>query len=210
MRSRLFLLAWLVLAACSQQKKPEPPAAPGVKQPPPAEYHLKFETTKGDIVVEAKREWSPKGSDHFFELVQSGFYDGVKFHRVRYGFIAQFGINGDPRINRLFSSSRIPDDPVKLKNKRGTICYAKAGPSSRTTEVFFNLRDNPDLDTAGFSAFGKVIEGLDVMDGLSCWYGELAPAGRGPDPGKIHLLGNKYLEEKFPKLDGIKRVILLK
>jgi peptidyl-prolyl cis-trans isomerase A (cyclophilin A) len=184
-------------------------AAPAKREPPPPVYRVKFGTTKGNIVIEVRQEWSPRGADHFHELVRMRFYDGVKFHRVLRTFVAQFGINGNPRVDLIYSLTPIGDDPVKEKNKRGTIAFAKLGANSRTAEVFINLRDNPMLDTTGFSPFGKVVEGMDVADKLSGIYGELAPAGSGPEPSRIHREGNKYLDKEFPRLDAIERAVIL-
>ena len=202
-------LLLLGLAGCDPVPKAETKAAPVKKEPPPPAYRVKLGTTKGDIVVEVRREWSPRGSDHFYELVTAGFYDGVKFHRVMRTFVAQFGINGDPKVGQLYSMMRIADDPVVLKNKRGTVTYAKLGFDSRTTEVFFNLRDNTDLDNAGFAPFGKIVEGLEVADTLAYFYGELAPRGNGPDASRIHREGNVYLDRDFPRLDSIKKATVM-
>lgn len=205
------LLILLTLTACETGSKPAPKTVEVVKkkEPPPAAYRVKLATTKGDIVIEIKREWSPLGADHFHELVTAGFYNGVRFHRVMKTFVAQFGINGDPKIGQLYAMMRIGDDPMVLKNKRGTITYAKLGANSRTTEVFINLRDNPVLDTTGFPPFGKVVEGMDVADKLTYLYGELAPRGNGPDAAKIYREGNVYLKKDFPRLDTVEKAVVL-
>jgi cyclophilin family peptidyl-prolyl cis-trans isomerase len=203
-------LGILLIAACGEARKvSEEPKAPREKPKPPAAYRVKLETTEGDIIIEVKREWAPRGSDHFWELVWAGFYDGVTFHRVLKEFIAQFGINGNPKTNQLYAPLRIADDPPKLKNKRGTLAYAKLGPNTRATEVFINLRDNTVLDSTGFVPFAKVTEGMEVAGKLSDWYGELAPRGLGPDPIKAATLGNEYLDRHFPKLDAIRKATLL-
>ncbi|MEZ5403535.1 MAG: peptidylprolyl isomerase [Bryobacteraceae bacterium] len=174
------------------------------KAPPPAEYKVKVDTTKGVFVIQVHRDWSPTGADHFHRLVSSNFYDGVKFHRVLKQFIAQWGINGNPQTHQLYAMVRISDDPPKQKNKRGAVAFAKIGPNSRTTEVFVNLRDNRQLDATGFVPFGEVVEGMDVVDSLTYLYGDLAPRGAGPDPIKAQQVGNVYLERDFPRLDAIK------
>ncbi len=204
------VLILLLSAACESAPKAESKAAaPVKKEPPPPLYHVNLATTKGDIVIEVRREWSPRGADHFYELVTAGFYDGVKFHRVMKTFVAQFGINGDPKIDQLYSMMRIGDDPPTQKNKRGTITYAKLGADSRTTEVFFNLRDNPALDSTGFAPFGKIVEGLENADKLAYLYGELAPRGSGPDASRIHREGNVYLNRDFPRLDAITKATIV-
>lgn len=201
----------LTLAGCSGggEKKAETKAAPAATAKPPDKYKVKLETTKGDIVIEVHRDWSPYGADHFYDLVKSGFYDGVKFHRVLKKFIAQFGINGDPKTDQIYANMKIPDDPGKEKNRRGTVAFAKIGPNSRTAEVFINLTNNAMLDSTGFTPFGKIVEGLDVADQLAYVYGELQPKGGGPDPAKIHQIGNKYLESLFPRLDAIKKATIV-
>lgn len=214
MRNRALVAAFAaVLVGCSgakeklkQTESPKPPA------PPPAEYKVRFETTKGAFVVEVKREWAPRGADHFHELVSTRFYDGTRFHRVIRGFVAQFGINGDPKKNAMWSTMRIPDEspmPLKrLKNKKGTVTFAVLGPNSRATQVFINLRDNLDLDKSGFLPFGRVVEGMDVVEKLYYSYGELMPRGSGPDPEKSEMLGETYFARTFPRLDKIEMAVV--
>jgi peptidyl-prolyl cis-trans isomerase A (cyclophilin A) len=79
-----------------------------------------------------------------------------------------------------------------------------ASPSTRTTQVFINFRDNSNLDSMGFAPIGQVSEGMDVVDKISTVYGEGAPRGKGPDQGRIQSEGNAYLIKSFPKLDYIK------
>ena len=204
-------LCLLVLAACESAPKVETKAAATVKKaPPPPVYRVNLATTKGDILIEVRRDWSPRGADHFYELVTAGFYDGVKFHRVMKTFVAQFGINGDPKVDQLYSMMRIGDDPATQKNKRGSIAFAKLGADSRTTEVFINLRDNPILDTNGFAPFGRIVEGLEIADKLAYFYGELAPRGSGPDANRIHREGNIYLNRDFPRLDSITKATIMR
>jgi len=211
MRSSLLAAALVTLAACSdaprETAKPAPPPSP-VK--PPEAYEVEFETSKGSFTVEVKREWSPRGADHFHELVMSKFYDGARFHRVIRGFVVQFGINPSPKTNAIWSTAHIPDDPVKLKNKKGTLTYAKIGPHSRATQVFINLRDNLDLDKSGFAAFARVTSGMDVVEKLYWSYGELAPRGSGPDPVLAETKGEVYFGEKFPRLDSITKATVVR
>ncbi|MBM3795292.1 MAG: peptidylprolyl isomerase [Acidobacteria bacterium] len=206
-------LLLLSLAACETKPAAVPAAkaeALKKKEPPPHVFRVKLNTTKGDIVLEIRQDWSPRGAVHFHELVTAGFYDGVKFHRVLKTMFAQFGINGLPNLDQLYAMMRIPDDPVKRKNKRGTITYAKLGADSRTTELFINLRDNSQsLDAAGFAPIGHVVEGMEVADKLAYLYGELQPRGGGPDANRIHREGNAYLEREFGRLDAIRKAAVI-
>ncbi|MBN2319696.1 MAG: peptidylprolyl isomerase [Acidobacteria bacterium] len=175
----------------------------------PDKYQVKFDTTKGEFVVEVTRAWAPNGADRFFNLVKNGFYDDCRFFRVLKDFMAQFGLNGDPKVNMEWYRARIKDDPVDKSNKRGYITYAMAGPDTRTTQLFINYGDNSPLDKDGFAPFGKVIKGMDVVDSLYNGYGEGAPSGKGPEQGRIIQEGNSYLKASFPKLDYIKSAIIV-
>src|SRR6266542_4437648 len=165
-------------------------------------YKVKLDTSKGDVVLEIHRDWAPRGADRFYNLVKGGFYDGNRFFRMLPTFIVQWGINGDPSVNNLWSATQFPDDPVKHPNARGTITFATSGPNSRTTQVFINLRDNgSSLDGKGFAPFGEVVSGMENVQHLFSLYGEGAPRGNGPDQQLIRVQGNSYLENKFPRLD---------
>lgn len=174
-------------------------------QPAPAQYKVRLSTTKGDVLILVHRDWSPLGADRFYELTKLGFFDGDRFFRALPGFIVQWGMNGDPKLNKQWSDASIRDDPPKVSNKIGTVTFAKTGePDSRSTQLFVNLADNSKLDAQGFTPFGEVIQGLDNIANVYAGYGEGAPAGSGPDQGSIASSGNSYLEEHFPKLDYIK------
>lgn len=174
----------------------------------PAQYSVELDTTKGAIVIEVNREWSPHGANRFYELVQGGYYTDVAFFRVIGGFMAQVGISGDPALNAQWREKRIPDDPVKASNTRGTVTFATSGPDSRTTQFFINFGDNSRLDGMGFAPFGKVKD-MAPVEALYDGYGEGAPRGRGPSQALIQSQGNAYLKEKFPKLDYIKSARIL-
>ena len=170
---------------------------------------MNFDTSKGPVVIEVHRDWAPIGADHFYTLVKTGFYDGDRFFRIVRNFVVQFGISGDPKVNRLWSNLNLPDDPVKQHNVRGTISYATSGPNTRSTQVFINLRDNRNsLDSTGFAPFGKVTSGMDVVDSFYNSYGDMPPQGQGPDPQQIETQGNEYLQNHFPRLDYIKKATI--
>ncbi|MET0157093.1 MAG: peptidylprolyl isomerase [Methyloceanibacter sp.] len=173
------------------------------EQAPPV-YKAKFDTSKGSFVVEVHRDWAPNGAYRFYNLVKNGYYNDARFFRVIEGFMVQSGINGDPKISAVWRDANIKDDPVRQSNARGMITFATAGPDTRTTQVFINFGDNAGLDGQGFSPFGKVVSGMEVVDSLYGGYGEGAPNGNGPDQGRIQSQGNAYLEQDFPKLDFIK------
>ena len=195
------------LAADPQGAKPnvEKLMSPAqLNEPAPAKYQVRFDTSKGEFIVEVTRDWAPNGADRFYNLVKNGYYDNCRFFRAIEGFMVQFGINGDPKINRVWNTANIKDDPVKQSNKRSFVSYAMRGPNTRTTQIFINYADrNSALDAQGFSPFGKVIKGMSVVDSFYTGYGE------SPDQGLIQNQGNAYLEKSFPKLDYVKTATII-
>ncbi len=194
-------------AAFAQEKAA--PAKPNLMDPKsltakaPESYKVKFTTTKGDVIIQVNRVWAPRGADRFYNLVRAGFFKDIAFFRVLSGFMAQFGIAGDPAVANAWMHANIPDDPVKESNTRGRLTFATAGPNTRTTQLFINFGDNRGLDSQGFAPIGEVIEGMSVVDSLYSGYGEGAPRGAGPDQGRMQAQGNAYLKSSFPKLDRI-------
>jgi peptidyl-prolyl cis-trans isomerase A (cyclophilin A) len=164
----------------------------------PEKFQVKFETTKGEFIIDVTRAWSPNGADRFYNLVKNGGYDNCRFFRVVKNFMVQFGINGDPKISRVWRAANIPDDKPKESNVRGYITFATAGPNTRTTQVFINFKDNTFLDSQGFTPFGKVSKGMDVVDAINNEYGE------NPDQTQVQMQGNAYLQKAFPNLDYVK------
>lgn len=171
--------------------------------PAPDSFRVIFETTHGPFAVTAHRAWAPKGVDRFYYLVTHHVYDGVRFFRVVKGFMVQFGMPGDPKTAATWSDRRIPDDPVRQSNRRGSISFASAGPNTRTTQLFINFAENKSLDRMGFAPIANVVQGMSVVDGLYAGYGEGAPQGAGPSQNRIAAEGNPYLKREFPKLDYI-------
>jgi peptidyl-prolyl cis-trans isomerase A (cyclophilin A) len=194
------IFAAMLLAGCSGSSQP----AQGTRAPDL--YKVNLDTSKGAVVIEVHRDWAPLGADRFYELVKSGFYDGARFFRVLPGFMAQFGIAGDPKVNAKWKDANIQDDPVKQSNTQGMVTFAKTSlPNSRSTQLFINTADNARLDSDGFAPFGKVISGLDVVQNFYSGYGEGAPQGRGPDQSQLNEQGNAYLGKDFPQLDYIQK-----
>ena len=180
------------------------------KEKAPAQFRVKFETTKGAFVAQVTRASAPLGADRFYNLVRMGYYNDVAFFRVIDGFMAQFGIHGDPKVNDKWESARINDDPTRESNVRGAITFATAGPNTRTTQLFINFDNNSQLDSQGFAPFAKVVEGMTVVDQLYKGYGEGAPRGKGPRQDLAQSQGNSYLRAQFPNLDFIKRASVVK
>src|SRR5437667_9314331 len=157
--------ALALLGGCSQPSAPPAPKKAKLEHPPDV-FRVKFETSKGDFVVQVTKDWAPHGVDRFFDLVQTGFFDGARFFRVT-ARIVQFGINGDPKVSALWRESRILDDPVKQSNTKGRIAFAALqDPNSRTMQVFINSVDNKMLDKSRFAPFGEVVSGMEVVSGI--------------------------------------------
>jgi cyclophilin family peptidyl-prolyl cis-trans isomerase len=131
-------------------------------------------TTKGDIKIELFHDRAPLSTDNFLHYVDTGFYDGTIFHRVISDFMIQGG-GFTPGMEREKPTA----PPIRnessngLKNERGTVAMARTNdPNSATSQFFINVKDNPALDRAkaldkvGYAVFGKVIEGMDVVDAI--------------------------------------------
>jgi cyclophilin family peptidyl-prolyl cis-trans isomerase len=176
----------------------------------PEVFRVRFETSQGPFVVEARREWAPQGVDRFFGLVSTRFFDDSRFFRVVAGFVAQFGLPGDPAVSKAWKQRTIPDDPVRQSNTRGTVAFAMTGPGTRSSQLFISLADNSRLDAQGFAPIGRVTSGLEVVDRLYSGYGEGAGGGmRGGKQGKILAGGNAWLDKEFPRLDHLTRARIL-
>ncbi|HLX44973.1 MAG TPA: peptidylprolyl isomerase [Bryobacteraceae bacterium] len=195
-------MRWLVVAlalwvtAC--HKAPEKVVVPEV-------FRVKFETSQGDFIVEAHRDWAPRGVDRFHELLRIRYFDQGRFFRVIKGFIAQFGVHKDFKVHDVWRELFIVDDPPKEKNLRGTLSFAKSDRNTRATEMFINLADNAILDEQGFVPFAKVVDGMDVVDRFYAGYGDLRPVGKDIDAGRVEGEANEYLVPRFPRLDYIKQ-----
>lgn len=212
------LLAATVLAGCAQPNQVDPPLPMGAPLPKsakqetasadvgdvPATFQVKFETTKGDFIIEVHRDWSPHGAKRIYELVKAGFYDDCRFFRAIPGFMVQWGIHGDPKVMDKWRDANIPDDRPTGENRKsnlpGYVTFAKSGaPNSRSTQIFVNYNDNSRLDPDGFTPFGHVLSGMDVLESLNSKYGEAASQQQ----QRIQHEGNAFLDKEFPGLDSI-------
>jgi cyclophilin family peptidyl-prolyl cis-trans isomerase len=186
------------------------PASDEMNRRAPDASRIVLDTSTGRIVLEMRREWSPRGVDRFYNLVMHGYYDEARFFRVRAGNWVQFGVAADPKVAAAWRRQTIPDEPRVLSNTRGTIAYAFKDPNGRTTQVFINLKDNSathdaPADGMPFVPFARVVEGMEAADALYAEYGE--QAGGGIRGGKQDILfqgGNAWLKKYFPKLDYIR------
>lgn len=166
MKRLLSILATLcLLAACSQA--PVRPAAP--PQPYP---DVALVTNMGTIVVELDRARAPLSVENFLHYVNAGFYDGTLFHRVVPGFVIQGGgFSGDYKEKK--TGAPIPNESGNgLSNLRGTLAMAREdAPHTATAQFYINLVDNRKLDPRpdrwGYAVFGKVIQGMDVVERIA-------------------------------------------
>ncbi len=205
---RLILIAFActALAGCGGGGKSASSGPPAALLHPatltakaPRLFTATFKTTKGTFRIEAHRAWAPKGADRFYNLVKSGFYDGVIFFRVVPRFVVQFGISPYPSVSTAWQNATIPDDPPRVHNTAGTVTFAAAGPNTRTTQVFINLGNNSNLDQSGFAPFGAVVSGMDVVDKLYGGYADTPTQQQ----GEMATQGNAWLKKNYPKLDSI-------
>jgi len=181
-----------------------------LKEQAPANFIVRFQTTKGDFDVAITREWSPLAADRFYQTVKHQYYNQTVFYRVVPNFVAQWG-NNDTSVFKLWEPYKIPDEPVTQSNLRGYMSYARSGKETRGSTLFINLKDNQRLDTViangikGYPPFGKVIRGMDVVDSLYNGYA-------GTTMRKIDTL-QKYpalFFQQFPKLDKVNKAFIIK
>ena len=203
------------------QPLPEPVALPEeepVSAPPPAaallepglateiapeQFAVRVQTTKGAFTVELTRAWAPQGVDRFYNLVRIGFFRDVAFYRAIKGFMVQFGLHGDPAVNRAWKRQVITPDPVFEKNSPLTV--AQSGAHDRTVQLFINWADNPHLDGMGFAPIGRVVAGMSIVESLHTGYGGKPVQHH----QQIASQGNSYLRQTFPDLDYIVDVTLI-
>jgi peptidyl-prolyl cis-trans isomerase A (cyclophilin A) len=178
-----------------------------LKDKAPDTYQVKFDTTRGEFAITVTRAWAPLGADRFYNLVKHHYFDNARFFRVLPNFVVQFGLSANPAVNAAWEKATIKDDPHGQSNKRGTLVFATAGPDTRTTQLFINLKDNgSSLDSQGFTPFGQVDgNGMNIVEMLYDQYGESA----GMDQENITKGGEKYIATHWSKLDTIKSATLI-
>jgi cyclophilin family peptidyl-prolyl cis-trans isomerase len=174
----------------------------------PDTFQAVFVTTKGEITIEAYRDWSPQGVDRLYQLIKSGFYTNNCIFRVQPEYVVQFGISDNSKANFFWDKRPVADEPVKSSNLKGVISYARDGANTRTAQLFINKKDNFKLDTVnynglrGFTPVARIIGGFNVVEAFYSKYG-FEPANH---QDSVMVQGNAYWERKFPGLDYIKEV----
>ena len=208
MKKILLLVTVILISSCATKKFKER----WLKKEAPITFKARFETTQGNFDIEAKRAWSPKGVDRLYQLIKYGYYNDVAIFRVVPKFVAQFGIHNDTLINSKWGKTGIDDEPVLIKNDSMTIAFARGGVRTRSNQIFINLKNNYRLDTltysgvSGFPVIAKVISGQENVLKFYNGYGDRL----GYKQDSITKFGNKFLREKFPKVDYIKKAYIIK
>jgi peptidyl-prolyl cis-trans isomerase A (cyclophilin A) len=164
-------------------------------------------TTKGEITIEAVRDWSPLAVDRLYQLITSGFYANNCIFRVQPEYVVQFGISNNSEANFFWDKRPVPDEPVVGHNLKGVISYARDGKNSRTAQLFINAKDNYKLDTVdynglrGFPPVARIVKGFEVVEAFNAQYG-FEPANF---QDSVMVKGNAYWELHFPGLDYIRQ-----
>jgi cyclophilin family peptidyl-prolyl cis-trans isomerase len=191
LRLHVLVLPSLLLAFAASAAPPMPAPASTAAAPAVVHPQVKLHTSMGDITIELFPDKAPRTVANFLQYVKDGFYDGTVFHRVIPGFLVQGGLYTrqlTPRRTR----PPIPDEASNgLSNLRGTVAAARnpIDQDSATAQFFFNIVDNPRLDyvgnqngmTWGYAVFGKVVDGMDVVDKMD----NLPTGPQGPFVGDV-------------------------
>jgi peptidyl-prolyl cis-trans isomerase A (cyclophilin A) len=204
----------VAVLGCARRDPLLAPEPRSLVRPAPDSFDVEVRSSRGPFVIRARREWSPAGVDRFHYLVRNRYFDQARFFRVIAGFVAQWGLSGDPRINASWEGKSIPDEPVRQSNTRGRVSYARGGPNTRSVQLYINLADNIRLDTLntlGFPPIGEVISGMAIVDSLYSHYsGTRESRLPGPAQDSIRISGNGYLTRAFPALDFIVQARVVK
>ena len=189
-----FAVGMMVCLACGRRAErhdaPSPPA--------PDSFRVAVETNKGNVTLVVHRDWAPRGVDRFYDLLNHHYYDDAQFFRAIRGFVVQFGIAADPRVNAEWNTAPIPNDSVRQTNRVGTVTFAMSGPNTRTAQIFINLADNRRLDAMGFAPIGEVVDGMKVIQSLYMEY------ANDPEQSLGAKEGNAYFRRTYAMLDWIK------
>lgn len=166
------LLCSLMVGSVGAEPKPDvttmTKAAPAAKDAPV----VVFKTSLGEVHIELFEAQAPVSARNFLEYVDSGFYDGVIFHRVIPGFVVQAG-GFDQRYGTKATRAPIVNESQNgAKNLRGTLSMARTlSPNSATSQFFINLQDNAQLDATpgqpGYAVFGRVVEGMKIVETMA-------------------------------------------
>ena len=208
MRKICFLLSILMLSSCASKKFKEK----WLEKEAPATFKARFHTTQGNFDIISNREWSPNGVDRLYQLIINEYYKDIAIYRVVPKFVAQFGIHNDTLINKSWQSNGIIDEPVVIKNDSMTVSFARGGVKTRSNQIFINLKNNYRLDklaysgVIGFPVVAKVIKGQENVLKFYDGYGNKL----GYKQDSIANFGNKFLREKYPKVDYIIKAYILK
>jgi len=208
---KLYILLFFLTGICFNisAQVPDPSI---LKRKAPETFRAVFSTTKGDFEIEAYRKWSPLGVDRLYQLISSGFFNKALLFRVEPGFVVQFGISASYAANRFWDPKKLPDEPMMHKNETGTIAFARGGRNERATQIFINLANNIKLDTVvrgglkGFTTIARVVRGMETVKRLYAGYGKRPALVQ----DSLYKYGNIYFEERFPSLDHIIRVRIIK
>ena len=168
--TRISIALLALLAALTAAAQPAATLAPRVR----------FETSAGDFVVEVDTVRAPLTAENFLRYVRDGAYDGTVFHRVIANFVVQGG-GYDDRLAARTARAPIPNESGNgLSNRRGTLGLAREeSPHSGSSQFYINLADNRGLDPLpsrwGYAVFGRVVEGMDVVDRIGYMRTETVP-----------------------------------
>jgi cyclophilin family peptidyl-prolyl cis-trans isomerase len=207
MKKIILLLSIILLSSCATAKFKEK----WLKEEAPNTFKARFETTKGNFDIVARRLWSPKGVDRLYQMIKNDYYTDMAIFRVVPKFVAQFGIHNDTIINKSWGKG-IDDEPVLAKNDSMSISFARGGVKTRSNQIFINLKNNKRLNTlkysgvTGFPVIAKVISGQENVLKFYDGYGDKL----GFKQDSITKFGNKFLREKFPKVDYIIKAYIIK
>lgn len=212
MKRNITLVVLCLLAVTISQAQLVKTDAAVLKLKCPDTARAEFITTKGNFTVEVYRHWSPLGADRFYQLIKSGYYNNTIIFRVVKNYLVQFGVSEDKQKNIFWQGKNLKDEPVVGSNTEGTLCFSRGAPGTRKTSIFVNLRNNLTYDTMtvagvkGFVPFAKIISGMEVAKNFFSDYGN--DTMKSADT--IYFKGNAWMLKKFPGLDLIKEVRIVK